>query len=110
MKGPDARPWRRPEESAVIRAEERDMTTDDLIEKSRKQAENFARTHEELITAFISAGFREQITQANDPMKFGRYIARNEPHYVPDTIDDLDHQGAFLVALAQELQKPEYNQ
>lgn len=109
---PNQKTWHRGAESSTISAESRNMNLDDLVEKSRKQAENYVKNNQNRVTAFIGTGLREKLMGANDEdrINIAKGIARSEIQFVPDTIDDLDEQAAFLIALAEELSKPEYVQ
>ena len=102
--------WRKGAETVVGDAEKRDMHFSELVERSRVQAENYATAHGNEITAFIGAGHRDTILNATNKLSAAQMIARNEPYIIPDTIEDLDHQAAFLIALAEELNKDEYRQ
>ncbi len=93
----------------------------ELIEKYAAQAERFAkgedivrdkiaeRKRAMLIKSFISQGHVELITAAKNKLNAASYIVRNDPHFIPDTVPE-GHEAAFIVALAAELSKPEYNQ
>lgn len=107
---PNIKTWQTGAERAVAGAQERDMNISDLVEKSRVQAENFAKHHTPQTTAFIGAGLREQVLEANNQLNAAKAVCRDNPHFIPDTIESLDHQAAFIIALAEELQKPQYNQ
>lgn len=102
--------WKTGAESAVVSGQERNMNISDFVEKSRVQATNYAKMHEKQVSAFIGAGHRDTVLNAVDRLSAAKMIVRNEPYIIPDTIDGLDHQAAFIIALAEELQKPEYNQ
>ena len=103
--------WKRRAEEGVIRNDLESKTFSALVRGSRLQAERYAQAKENAmhVKTFISA-HRDFILNANDQLDAAKYVARNEPHFIPDTIEDLESQAAYLVALAEELQKPQYNQ
>jgi hypothetical protein len=103
--------WKRHTEEGVIRNDLESKTFTDLVRSSRIQAERYAQTKENAmhVKTFISA-HRDYILNANNPISAAKEIARNEPHFIPETIEDLNSQAAYLVALAMELNKPQYNQ
>ena len=106
-----SRSWKTGAETFVGNAQERGMNDSDFVEGNRAQAVEYAKSNENIATVFIGAGHRDMIIEAKDKMSAAKYIARNEPHLVPDfIIDDIQQQAAFLVAFAEELNKPEYNQ
>lgn len=90
--------------------EERDLNNVDIIGGYRVQAERFAAEQPNRVAVFIGAGHRDQILNSVDRMKTATFIARNEPGMKPEIIDDLESHAAFLVAFAEELEKPTYNQ
>ena len=104
------RAWRRDAEAGVIKGQENELNFQDLVEKSRMQAQNYIKTNPNLVSVFISTGHRDLILESKNQLSAAKSIARSEAHLIPDTIEDLDHQAAFLIALAEELNKPEYHQ
>lgn len=104
------RTWRRAAETDVIRGQEYELNFQDLVEKSRAQAQSYITANPNLASVFISSGQRELILTAKNRLSAAKSVARSEPHLVPDTIEALDHQAAFLVALAEAVDQPTYNQ
>ena len=102
--------WNKRTENEIGGAQERDMNISDIIERSRVQAENFAVENANHASVFISAGHRDEILESENQLSAARKIARENPHFVPDLIEGEDQQAAFLIALAEELDKPQYNQ
>lgn len=104
--------WKSRAENNLVRAESADSTFGDLVERSRGQAFNFAQAKENAnqVKVFISAGHRDKVLEADNQMSAAKSIVRNEPHFIPEIIDDIDEQAAYIVALSEELTKPEYNQ
>ena len=92
-----------------------------LVQEQAVQAERFAKGEDlgrdkvaqqkraMLMKAFISQGHVELVTNARDRLNAASFIVRNDPHFIPDSILP-EAQAAFIVALAEELSKPEYNQ
>lgn len=97
-------------ENRLASAEDRGLNHSDIIDGYRIQAENYVTQNENRATVFIGTGHRDQILESVDKMKTAKFIARNEPGTKPDFIEDLEDHAAFLIALAEELDKPKYNQ
>lgn len=103
--------WSRSAEGYVANAQENGLSLTDLVEKSRVQVAKYADANQNLVTVFIGTGLRDKILNAEDQVEVAKRIARTESQYLRDVdIDDMDHQAAFLIALAKELQQPKYNQ
>ena len=67
-------------------------------------------TDEKLVSVFIGSGLREKIlSQKTDEAKIeaAKRVAKENAHLVPDTMD-IDEQTGFVIALAEELDKPNY--
>lgn len=104
--------WQRNQENTVIRAESNELNISDLIERSRVQAERNAKAKENAmhIKTFINSGLRDSILGAKNRLGAARDAIKNSPFLIPEIIDDIDEQTAYIIALAEETNKPEYNQ
>ena len=110
---PGKRAWQRPTETGLVRGQENSLNLSDLVDRYAVQAKNYAEQNPKQAKVFMNQGFHTQITQITEAEKqisAAKALVRNEPHFIPDTIEDVDHQAAYVVALARELNKPEYNQ
>lgn len=104
--------WQRNQENAVIRAESNELNVSDLIERSRVQAERNAQAKENAmhIKTFINSGQRDSVLESKNQMSAAKAVIKSSSFLVPEIIDDTDEQAAYLIALAEETSKPEYNQ
>ncbi|MCA9367218.1 hypothetical protein KC887_03060 [Candidatus Kaiserbacteria bacterium] len=104
------RVFRSKTEDSIVRAESNELNISDLVERSIGQAERFAEHNANQARVFISAGHRDMILEANNQLNAARVVAKNNPHFIPEIIEESDEQAAFLIALARVLHQPEYNQ
>jgi hypothetical protein len=112
---PNPNTWKNPVQTEVVHNTERDIKFEQLCTKYSFQAKQFAEQNSMKVRAFISSGFQTQVLNAKNILNAAKYIANNEPHFLPDTLPDdprdrLIHEAAFIVALSRELSDPKYNQ
>lgn len=103
------RVWRKGAEDTITRAETGQEEISFLVTKYHTQAKNFVEQNPNDATAF-KRQFVEFILRARNREEAAKTVVRDEPHFIPDTIEGINHQAAFLIALATELNKAEYNQ
>ncbi len=112
--------WNNQTGRRVAEDAERKTVQSELVTKYALQASRFAtgadlgrdkvmqQKRAMLMKSFISQGHVEMIINAKNKLNAASFIARNDPHFIPDTIPS-GHESAFIVALAEELSKPVYN-
>lgn len=111
--GFDGFSWhKRTGEGQILHREKR-ADFSELIARSSKQVEQFILHNQNLVSVFIGSGYKSQIATASSVDKkisTAQKIAKENPHLVPDIIEDPDEQASFLIALTEELEKPTYKQ
>ena len=107
---PGKRAWERSTESQVLNNQEAGLNNSDLVRCYEQQAINYIVQNKNFVSVIIGSGIRDTILSAKNKLSAAKFEARNNTHLLPDTIDELDHQAAFLIAVAEKLSGPEYNQ
>ena len=105
------RAWQRPTEQVHARFAEQKTGFDGFVEGAMLQVQTYVAEKPAQASVFKNAGHAERILNAKNPRSAAAHILHENAHFIPDHIvDDERHQIAFLVALAYELDKPQYDQ
>ena len=99
---------RRGAEDGMVRADERATGVYEKAAGLQSYVTEFM-SNDAYVTSLISQGFAEKI---NGNRSAAEQFARQNEFLIPKDVKELgeDHQTAFVLQLADELSKPEYNQ